>query len=297
MIGMHERSSAETSAEPSGLWTDANGIQTHYLDVGEGDPVLLLHGSGPGVTAWSNWRSTIPSLSTTFRTIAPEYVGFGQTARPEGLVYGVETWTRHVLDFLDALLLDRVRIVGNSMGGAIALRIARYHPDRVSQMVLMGSGGLEPKQMSPGLRQLRDYEPTPENMRSLIADTFLYDSSLLTEQLVHERYESSRRPGVHETYRKMFHDAGHQGNEHWLPRDEIASVTTPTLVVHGREDRVIPWDVGQDLFHLLPNATLHMFSQCGHWAQIEHAGEFNTVVGEFFRSAPGTGEHGSDKGR
>ncbi len=120
----------------------AAGIETNYHDAGSGRPVVLLHGSGPGVTAWANWRLAIPALAARRRVIAPDLVGFGYTARPPGHRYGLDTWTAHAVGLLDALGLDRVDLVGNSFGGALALSLAIRHPRRIRRLVLMGAAGV-----------------------------------------------------------------------------------------------------------------------------------------------------------
>ena len=133
-----------------GRTVSAGGIDTNFHEVGTGRPVFLIHGSGPGVTAWANWRPVIPGLSEEFRVIAPDMVGFGYTARPIDAVYDPDYWVKHALDFLDALGIDRTHIVGNSFGGALALALAIRAPARVDRLVLMGSAGLE-FDLTPGL--------------------------------------------------------------------------------------------------------------------------------------------------
>ena len=101
---------------------DAGGIQTSYLEAGAGDPVVMLHGSGPGVSAMANWQHNIGALSQRFRVLAPDIVGFGATKRPDGIVYSLRTWTDHVWSFLDAHHIEKAAIVGNSLGGRVALQ-------------------------------------------------------------------------------------------------------------------------------------------------------------------------------
>ncbi|WML52397.1 alpha/beta fold hydrolase [Neobacillus sp. PS3-12] len=105
-------------------YIDVNGISTHYHESGKGEAVLLIHGSGPGVTAWANWRLIIPRLSENFHVYAPDIVGFGYTERPESIEYGVETWTNHLISFIETIGERRVHMIGNSLGGALALQIA-----------------------------------------------------------------------------------------------------------------------------------------------------------------------------
>ena len=125
-------------------------------------------------------------------------VGFGFTDRPDGIDYTIKTWTEQLLGFLDALGLDRVSLVGNSFGGALALRTASEHPDRVDHLVLMGSVGV-PFPITEGLDAVWGYEPSFENMRAIM-DYFAYDRALVNDELARMRYEASIQPGFHESY-------------------------------------------------------------------------------------------------
>ena len=133
---------ATISSETTGRTIDAAGISTHYHEAGSGPPVLLLHGSGPGVSAWANWRLTIPALARDYRVIAPDLVGFGCTERPGDIRYSLQTWSNHVWSFLDALSIGQTSLVGNSLGGRIGLDMAAQRPDRLHRMVLMGAPGV-----------------------------------------------------------------------------------------------------------------------------------------------------------
>lgn len=259
---------------------DAGGVDTAYLEAGSGEPVLMLHGSGPGVSGTANWQLNIGPLSERFHVLAPDIVGFGATARPEDVVYSLRTWTDHVWAFLDAKGINRTAIVGNSLGGRIALQMATDHPDRISRMVLMGSPGVG---MTPtqGLAALRAYEPSHEAMRQLLKNFFAVNPDLITEELVKIRYEASVADGAYEAYRAMFFDPKHKGSELAITAEEVRTIATPTLLIHGREDKVVPLAVSITMLDLLPNADLHVFSRCGHWTQIERADEFSALVATY----------------
>ncbi|MBB3606008.1 2-hydroxymuconate-semialdehyde hydrolase/2-hydroxy-6-oxo-octa-2,4-dienoate hydrolase [Mycolicibacterium sp. BK556] len=259
---------------------DAGGIKTSYLEAGSGEPVLMLHGSGPGVSATANWQYNIGALAERFHVLAPDIVGFGATERPDDVVYSLRTWTDHVWAFLDAHDIDRAAVVGNSLGGRIALQMATDHPERISRMVLMGSPGVG---MTPteGLAALRAYEPSHEAMRNLLRKFFAVDPTLITDQLVEIRYEASIADGAYEAYRAMFFDPRHKGSELGITAEEVQVIATPTLLVHGREDKVVPLTASVTMLNLLPNADLHVFSRCGHWTQIERAEEFSALVGDY----------------
>jgi pimeloyl-ACP methyl ester carboxylesterase len=264
----------------AGAFVSAGGIATHYHDVGEGEPVVLLHGSGPGVSAWANWQHTIPALSRGARVLALDLVGYGATERPADVHYSLRTWTDHVWSFLDALGLSRVSLVGNSLGGRLALQMAEDDPDRLGRMVLMGSPGVG-MTLTEGLSALRGYEPSMENMRALLTGYFAVDTSIITDELVRIRYEASAAPGAHEAYRAMFFDPRHAGNELGITESQVRAVRVPCLLVHGREDKVVPPEVSWTMVRLLPDADLHVFARCGHWTQIERAAEFNALVANF----------------
>lgn len=269
-----------TTSPEIGSTIDVNGVATNYHDAGTGDPVLLIHGSGPGVSAWANWRLTIPELSKRHRVLAPDIAGFGYTERPDGAVYDSDAWLEHLIGFLDALGLDRVSLVGNSFGGALALRLATRYPDRVNRLVLMGSVGvLFP--ITPGLDAVWGYEPSVANMRALL-DVFAFHSEYATDELAELRYRASVRPGVQEAYASMF-PAPRQAKvlEMAVPEAEIAAIAKPTMIIHGRDDQVIPLANSHRLLDLIPDSQLHVFAECGHWVQIEATDRFNMLVDVF----------------
>lgn len=258
----------------------AAGIATNYHDRGTGDPVLLIHGSGPGVSAWANWRLTLPVLAERYRMIAPDIVGFGYTAAPPGFAYGRESWSAHLLAFLDALGLSRVSVVGNSFGGALALSLAVEHPDRVAKLVLMGSVGVS-FPLTPGLDQVWGFEPSVPGMRRLM-ELFVHDPSGLRDGLAEMRYRAATRPGIAEAFAAMF-PAPRQRWIDALALDEasIRGIPHETLVVHGRDDRVIPLATSLRLSGLIDRSDLHVFGRCGHWVQIEAHERFTRLVGDF----------------
>jgi 2-hydroxymuconate-semialdehyde hydrolase len=262
----------------------ANGIQTNYHEHGQGEPVLLIHGSGPGVTGWANWRLTIPALAENFRVIAPDIVGFGYTDRPANVQYNMDTWVNHIFGFMDALGIEKAHIVGNSFGGGLALAMAIRAPQRVGRLVLMGSAGL-PFPLTEGLDRVWGYTPSIDNMRGLL-DLFAFDRNRVTDDLARMRYEASVRPGIQEAFAQMF-PAPRQNGVNNLASDAAAIKALPhtTLIVHGREDKVIPLASSYELFSMIQKAQIHVFGQCGHWTQIEHAARFNKLISDFFAEA------------
>ena len=278
-----EQAAAQTNPE-IGKRIRAGAIETNYHDHGEGTPLLLLHGSGPGVSAWANWRLVIPELSRRARVIAPDIVGFGFTDRPASIVYGMDVWIQHALDLLDALALEQVDVVGNSFGGALALALAIRHPARVRRLVLMGSAGIS-FELTPGLDAVWGYTPSIANMRNLI-DLFAYDRALVTDELAKLRYEASIRPGFQESFSAMFPAPRQRGVDALASAENnIRALPNETLIVHGREDRIIPLSNSLTLAQWIERSQLHVFGRCGHWTQIEHAARFARLVGDFVAEA------------
>jgi pimeloyl-ACP methyl ester carboxylesterase len=257
----------------------AGGIKTSYLEAGSGEPVIMLHGSGPGVSALANWQHNIHALAQRFHVLAPDIVGFGATQRPDDIIYSLRTWTDHVWAFLDAHDIGKTAIVGNSLGGRIALQMATDRPDRITKMVLMGAPGVG-MTLTDGLIALRGYEPSREAMRDLLRAYFAVNPAMITDDLVETRYAASIADGAYEAYRTMFYDPRHAGSELGITEDEVRAIATPTLLVHGREDKVVPVQVSMTMLGLLPNADLHVFSACGHWTQIERADEFSVLIAD-----------------
>ncbi len=260
-------------------------FDTNYHDIGMGEPVLLLHGSGAGVSAWANWRGLIPVLAENFRVVAPDLVGFGYTGLPEPADFRIfDTWIDQTLALLDGLGIEKAHVVGNSFGGGLALHLAIRHPDRLERIALMGAGGVKMR-FTEELDQLWGYTPSVENMKKIM-DIMAYDRSLVTDELAELRYRATIRPGAQEAFEKVFPPP----RARWLdaqivPDEQLAAIPHEVLLLHGREDRVVPLEASQHMFATIPNAQLHIFGHCGHWTQIEHAQRFRQLVSAFFQEA------------
>jgi pimeloyl-ACP methyl ester carboxylesterase len=266
-----------------GTTVDAGGFKTNYLEAGQGAPVVLVHGSGPGVTAYANWRLTIPDLARHFRVLAPDMAGFGFSEKPG--TYSMEAWVEQLVGFLDAVGLDRVSLVGNSFGGGLALRVAADHPDRVDRLVLMGSMGVV-FPITEGLDYVWGYQPSLENMRRAL-DYFAYSRELVNDELAEVRHRAASEPGVQEAFSAMFPAP----RQRWVeamatPEDRIRRLQHETLIIHGRDDQVIPLENAYRLLGLLERSELHVFGRCGHWSQIEWAEDFNTLLVRFLGREP-----------
>lgn len=256
-------------------------FDTNYHDAGCGDNVLLIHGSGPGVTAWANWQHTLPILSRQFRVIAPDMAGFGYTQRIDDYEYTLSNWVKQVIDLMDVLDIEKAHLVGNSYGGALALASVIAHPERFNRVALMGSVGVW-FELTPGLDAVWGYKPSVENMQSLLR-VFIHNEAFATAELADMRYRASIRPGFQETFAKLFPAP----RQRWIDalasnEADIKNIAHETLIIHGREDKVIPMATSQKLFSLIPNAQLHICGHCGHWTQIEQKERFNQLLINFF---------------
>ncbi|TCB73561.1 alpha/beta fold hydrolase [Acinetobacter sp. ANC 3781] len=257
-------------------------ILTNYHDVGAGEPILLLHGSGPGVSAWANWRLTIQSLQDHYRLIAPDLAGFGYSQFPENMQFSRENWLKQIVDFLDALGLKKVNLIGNSFGGSMALALAIHHPERVNKLILMGSVGV-PFELTAGLDAVWGYTPSFENMQAIMK-IFAYNQNLVGDELVQMRYIASTKEDTRAAYESMFPAP----RQRWVeamshPEADIRSIRHPTLMVHGRDDKVIPLSTSLTMLNWIEDSQLHIYGQCGHWTQIEHAKSFTQLVANFLK--------------
>ncbi|MCD4535129.1 alpha/beta fold hydrolase [Nocardioides sp. cx-169] len=272
----------------------AREITLNYYEAGEptavggGLPLVMLHGGGPGASAWSNFGSALPGFAAKFRTLLVDQPGFGGSDKPPVVGNFYRHAADHVVALLDELGIERVHLLGNSLGGGTAMRLTLTYPDRVGRLVLMGPGGLSLNLFhadpTEGVQRLMDFgaSPTREALRAFIS-TMVVDQSLVTDELVEERFADATAPGAQEAMRSM-------GMSFWSPETaedgmlwrEAHRLRKPTLLTWGREDRVNPLDGAMAALKLIPRASLHVFPNCGHWAQIEAADEFREVATAFY---------------
>ncbi|MFM5906993.1 MAG: alpha/beta fold hydrolase [Novosphingobium sp.] len=269
------------SANPEiGQMVRTGPVQTNHHDLGSGPPLLLIHGSGPGVSAWANWRLTMAALSGSFRCLAPDMAGFGHSTVPADFRFTRQAWLDQLLAFMDAKGIEKAHVIGNSFGGSMALALAIAAPVRVERLVLMGSVGV-PFDLTPGLDAVWGYVPGLENMRAVM-DYFAHDQSLIGDDLIRLRYEASKRPGVQDSYAAMFPAP----RQRWVDamahsEADVRAIPHRTLLIHGRDDRVIPLQTSLTLNQWIDNSRLHVFGRCGHWTQIEQSAPFARLVDDF----------------
>jgi 2-hydroxymuconate-semialdehyde hydrolase len=257
----------------------APGELTHYHDLGEGTPILFLHGSGTGVTAAANWWLNLPELSEIGRCVAIDSIGYGQTVVSDDTRYGIREWVEHAIRVLDALGIEKTWIVGNSLGGWLAMQFAIDHPERLLGIVSMGTGGA---QLTGALKGHSNPVLTEAGIRSTL-EMFVVDKSLVTDELVSVRYQSALNDTASDRLAKVIAARDRDRSELPLDFDVLARLDLPVLLIHGTQDVVIPVSRTWELLNVIPHADAHIFSQCGHWSQVERATEFNEVIATYLR--------------
>ncbi len=269
---------------PETRFVESERGRVAYQLVGNGPLVILIHGGGPGAYGFSNYRRNMAAIAARGNRVAViDLPGYGQSAHrsSDGGIFAAPAAA--TLDLIDHLGADKASLVGNSLGGGTALRVALDHPDRVDKLILMGPGGSLPATSTfptEGLlRMLTFYDgegPTLEKLDRVI-DLLVFDRSSITPDLVQERFRTATLPETlaHPPLSAAFHPK----NELW--RDALETLPHRALLIWGREDRVLPLDMAFILLKRIPRADLHVFSQCGHWAQWERAEEFNELVSNF----------------
>ncbi|MFC9554428.1 alpha/beta fold hydrolase [Rhodococcus sp. NPDC056960] len=277
------------------LKTDLGVLRYH--EAGDGPPLLLLHGSGPGVTGWRNFRGNLGVFAEHFRTFILEFPGFGVSDDFGG--HPMLTAGDAVLRFLDGLGLDEVAILGNSMGGIVATQFAIAHPDRVAKLITIGGIGRNLFSPGPGegINLLMEFTDDPTRER-LIAwlHSMVFDPAMVTEELIEERWTQATDPETLASARKMYSKAAFAaGAKAALESDatpywaQLHKVTAPTLLTWGRDDRVSPLDMAIIPMRSIPKAELHVFPNCGHWAMIEQKTAFESAVLAFLLRKDGSG--------
>jgi 2-hydroxymuconate-semialdehyde hydrolase len=258
---------------------------------GSGEAVLFIHGSGPGATGLSNWRLALPELSQQHLVLVPDLVGYGQSNHPNPPPQGPRAWMRLWIDqligLLDALKLEKVHLVGNSLGGSIALHLLMEAPERFGKVVLMGSVGA-PFPITPELDRLWGFydDPTVTTMRNIIR-WFAYDDGFIKDQLeviAQTRFDAAMQPPVRASFDAMWSCPRQTAVDQLvLPESALRRMNHPALMIHGLNDKIIPYQTSLYLAEHMPDARVHLMGRCSHWIQIEHAAEFHRLVADFLR--------------
>lgn len=272
--------------ESTSKFVQTEDWKLHINDAGEGEVILMIHGSGPGATGWANFhRNVTPFVEAGYRVILMDCPGFGKSDPLVSDEPRFDLNGRAIGQLLDALEVEKAHLIGNSMGGGSALAFARSNQARVGKLILMGSAGVGPYSVfTPvpmegiGLLMKLYADPSMENLKQML-DVFVHDSSQLTEELIELRHQSILSMPQHLENFLQSHQLskGVMGDY----SADLRHIDNETLITWGRDDRFVPLDWGLKLLQLMPNSRLHVFSRCGHWAQWEHADAFNRLVLDF----------------
>jgi len=271
------------------ITTDKGSLRYH--EAGEGPVLILLHGSGPGVTGWRNFRGNLAFFAEHFRCLVLEFPGFGVSDDFGG--HPMLDAQSAVPAFVDALGLDRVDIIGNSMGGGVGINFAINHPDRIGKLLTIGGIGTNIYSPGPseGIRLLQEFTEDPTRQRLVDwLNSMVYDPALVTETLINERWELATDPATLASARRMYGKAAFaamtkmmRNADFPLPWAIMHKVKAPTLLTWGRDDRVSPLDMSLIPMRTIPNAELHVFPNCGHWVMIEQKQAFESTALSFLQ--------------
>ncbi|KAA9031684.1 alpha/beta hydrolase [Niallia endozanthoxylica] len=276
-------------------WVLANGVRTHYSWAGtEGPAVILLHGAGPGACGAAGWRLMLPALAEAgYRAFAPDQLSMGFTdTRPHAWpVNGHQSLVDHVHDFIEALCLDEVYLVGNSQGAYIAAKYAIDHPEKVKKVFYIGSNTIYQAMQEVPARKLRSflevigYDYTEESLRKFM--TRNSNGAEVPEELIQLRHQAANRPGVREA-NKAFDDYLEKMNndaklwDRYCIKDSLPKLKIPGKFIWGKNDGVAPIETAYKLEKLLPNIEFEYIDNCGHQCQTDQPELVNKLVIDFF---------------
>ena len=268
---------------PEGQFTEVmNGWKIHHHDIGEGHPILFLHGSGPGASGWSNFSENAQVWAKAgYRCVLVDSLGYGLSSKPTDVNYTLETMSSAAAALMEKLGHTRYTIVGNSQGGAQAIRIALNHPERVERLILMAPGGLEKREVYMEMRGIRSmlrciYGPegiTLEGMKKVFHKQ-VFDASIVSDALIESRYEIALTQPTH-VFKTMRVD-----NQ----TERLNELTCPVLGLWGMNDLFCPPSGATTLANNVANARVTLFSQCGHWVMVEHRAAFDRLCLDFLKN-------------
>lgn len=280
-------------AAPVGKYVQAGSLNLHYHEAGaeHAETVILLHGGGPGASAWSNFGRNLPEFAKHYRTIAVDQPGFGRSDKPTEHPQYFRHSADAVAGLMDTLGIERAHFVGNSLGGGAAVRFALNHGKRAGRLVLMGPGGLSVNLFAPdpteGVKNLGKFgaKPSRERMEAFLR-IMVHDQALITDELIDERFAAANTPESLAAMRAMGKSFAHpETYEEGMLWREAHRLRQRVLLIWGREDRVNPLDGALVALKTIPRAQLHVFGGCGHWAQLEKFDEFNRLALDFLGSS------------
>jgi len=266
---------------PQSRKVSVGGVETHYLEAGEGEPLVLIHGGGAGADAKGNWEGCIAAYAKQFHVFAVDMVGFGHSSRPDPNTYSYGQTNRnaHMIAFVETVVGGPANIIGNSMGGATALGVAIRRPDLLRKLVLMGAAGLDIANPDTTHRAtLGGYDYTTEGMRRLV-EVLTGPGFPVSDELIAYRHGLTMQPGAREASAAIAEQM--RTDPMTYPREDIASVQTPTLVVGGKLDQIAVLARTYGYLELIPNSWGFVLPHAGHWVMMEAPREFVAVTTAF----------------
>nr|PZN58850.1 MAG: alpha/beta hydrolase [Chloroflexota bacterium] len=287
----------ETSLKASATRLDVRGLRIRCFVAGEdGPPVILLHGGGLD-SAELSWADTIGPLSTRYRVYAPDLPGYGQSDRPD-VTYSLDFYVGFLDGFYEALGLEKASLIGLSLGGGIALSFTLRYPERVDRLVVVGPYGIAPQYSAHKLSYLYIHSPLNELSyrifglgRSLIrwslSSGAIRNAERLTPELIDQVYAAAREPGAGKAFASFQRDEFRWNGVRTYLMDRLPEIQTPTLIVNGEKDNLVPASAAEQAHRRIRNSRLHILAGCGHWAQRDNPEEFNRVVLEFLDESAG----------
>ena len=264
-------------------YIDAGGFRTHYIEAGRGEPLVLVHGGGPGADAYGNWHACLPGFAENFHTICVDMLGFGNTEKPdpESFTYSQDARTGHMVSFIEELDIGKVTMIGNSMGGLTSMCTSIERPDLVRKLVLMGPAGIKNSGQPGAIAPLTAYDGTVAAMQKVIG-VLTNDDYEMDDALLHYRVERSNDPATRKAQSAAMAWIKEQRGL-YIDEDRIRRVNVPTLVVSGKNDPIVtPADVFK-LLELIENSRGYLIPYCGHWVMMEYPQEFVEVCTRFIR--------------
>jgi 4,5:9,10-diseco-3-hydroxy-5,9,17-trioxoandrosta-1(10),2-diene-4-oate hydrolase len=264
--------------------------QIAYTELGHGPVVLMLHGGGPGASGIPNYARNVQQLAAHFRVIVPDMPGYGASTKGIDRLDPFGDLAGAMFGLLDALGVERAHLIGNSLGGACAMRMALDQPERVERLILMGPGGVNMSRSEPtaGLKRLLGYYagegPSIEKLRAFILGDLVFDASQVPDAVVDERFQASIDPEV-VANPPLMGPITDPTKVDFLLDPRLSECPVPTLVLWGTEDRVNPASGANLLQQAMPHCDQYLFSGTGHWVQWERAAEFNAVATVFLQQA------------
>jgi 4,5:9,10-diseco-3-hydroxy-5,9,17-trioxoandrosta-1(10),2-diene-4-oate hydrolase len=258
----------------------AGGYEISIAEAGEGPALVFLHGSGPGASGASNFRANAPAfVEAGYRVLLPDLIGYGASSKPEGIDYTLQLFTDTVYDALAQAGVTSAVLIGNSLGGGIAMQLALDHPGYAEKLVMMAPGCVEELPVyfaMPGIAKMKFSFGSPEfslaDQKALISN-LVYDPAVVSDDLVAERFAVARTQSKDVLARMR--------TPNLAPR--LAELTMPILGFWGLQDDFCPASGAQHFLEACPDVRFTLFNKVGHWVQVERAEEFNRYTLAFLR--------------